>query len=284
MIPADFIAEWRAQTRWATDEQIEQDLVLSRALVSIFQDAELARTFALRGGTALHKLHFSPPRRYSEDIDLVQLRAGPIGSTLDRLRARLDPWLGDPKREQGQGVRLIYRFESEIPPVVRLKLKVETNTREHITAHGTMARSFAVESRWWTGGAEITTFQLEELLGTKLRALYQRKKGRDLFDLCVALEAGVAADAIVEVFHVYTRKDGHVITRAIFEANLATKSRLPAFVEDIAPLLPPGVTFDIGAGVERVQKEIIALLPGDAWKGGDGSRGPARPSRGKVPR
>lgn len=80
MIPADFIAEWRAQTRWPTDEQVEQDLVLSRALVVIFEDLELAGAVALRGGTALHKLHFSPPRRYSDDIDLVQLRPGPLGS------------------------------------------------------------------------------------------------------------------------------------------------------------------------------------------------------------
>jgi len=80
VIPADFIAEWRAQTRWPTDEQVEQDLVLSRALVVIFEDLELAGAVALRGGTALHKLHFSPPRRYSDDIDLVQLRPGPLGS------------------------------------------------------------------------------------------------------------------------------------------------------------------------------------------------------------
>lgn len=267
MIPSDLIAEWRAHTLWATDEQVEQDLVLSRALASIFVDAELARAVALRGGTALHKLHFSPSRRYSEDIDLVQLQPGPIGSTIDRLRARLDPWLGEPRREQGQGVRLLYRFESEIPPVVRLKLKVETNTREHFTVRGTTRRSFGVASRWWNGGADITTFEIDELLATKLRALYQRKKGRDLFDLCVALDAGVTADAIVEIFRVYMEKEGHPITRAIFEENLMAKSGLPAFVDDIPRLLPPGVTFDIRAGIERVHKEIIALLPGDPWKG-----------------
>lgn len=267
MIPADLITEWRAQTRWAADEQVEQDLILSRALVSIFEDAELARTLALRGGTALHKLHFSPPRRYSEDIDLVQLSPGPIGPTLDRLRARLDPWLGEPKREQGRGVRLIYRFESEIPPVVRLRLKVETNTREHFTVRGTTARSFAVNSRWWKGSAEITTFRIEELLGTKLRALYQRKKGRDLFDLCVALEAGVAADAVVAVFRAYMEREGHAVTRAIFEENLASKVRLPAFVEDVGRLLPPGVSFDTLTGIERVLEEIVALLPGEPWKG-----------------
>ncbi len=282
MIPADPITEWRAHTRWATDEQVEQDLVLSRALVSIFQDADLARTLALRGGTALHKLYFSPPKRYSEDIDLVQLQPGPIGPTMDCLRARLDPWLGEPRREQGQGMRLIYRFESEIPPVVRLRLKVETNTREHLAVRGTTARSFAVQSRWWTGKAEITTFQIEELLGTKLRALYQRKKGRDLFDLCVALETGIAPDAIVEMFRAYTKKEGLEITRAIFEENLATKIHLPVFVDDIPRLLPPGVTFDISSGFERVHKEIIALLPGEPWKGNGDKKTVARRPRGRA--
>jgi predicted nucleotidyltransferase component of viral defense system len=267
VIPADFIAEWRAHTRWATDEQVEQDLVLSRALVAIFEDAELAGALALRGGTALYKLHFAPPRRCSNDIDLVQLRPGPFGATIDRLRARLDGWLGAPRREQGQGVRLVYRFESEIPPVVRLKLKVETNTREHYTVLGTTNKPFAVTSRWWSGAADITTFRIEELLGTKLRALFQRKKGRDLFDLSVALEAGVDPAAIVDVFRAYMKAEAREITRAVFEENLAAKLRLPAFAGDIPILLPPGTTFDVAAGAARVASELVARLPGDPWKG-----------------
>jgi len=268
VIPADFIAEWRAQTRWATNEQVEQDLVLSRALVSIFQDPELADALALRGGTALHKLHFSPPRRYSNDIDLVQLQPGPFGPIMDRLRERLDGWLGEPRREQGQGVRLLYRFESEIPPVVPLKLKIETNTREHLSVLGTVKMPFTVTSRWWRGIAEITSFRLEELLGTKLRALFQRKKGRDLFDLAIALEAGIQPDAVADVFRAVMRAEGREITRAVFEENLATKLRLPAFTDDLPILLPPGATFDVAAGAARVANEIIALLPGDPWKGG----------------
>ena len=65
------------------------------------------------------------------------------------------------------------------------------------------------------------------------------------------------------------KKQGREISRAIFEQNLASKIHLPAFADDILILLPPGATFDIAAGMERVQKEIIALLPGDPWKGND---------------
>ena len=267
MIPADFIAEWRARTRWSADEQVEQDLVLSRALVAIFGDPELAGQLALRGGTALHKLYLTPSRRYSNDIDLVQLNAGRFGPVMTRLREHLDSWLGKPKREQGQGVRLIYRFESEIPPVVRLKLKIETNTREHFSVKGTTKVPFEVNSRWWRGNARVTTFHIEELLGTKMRALYQRKKGRDLFDLCIALDSGVDPSAIVKIFRVYMKHAGCDITRAVYEKNLAEKILNPSFSEDLPALLPPGVKFNFQTGASLVQTELIALLPGAPWKG-----------------
>ena len=72
---------------------------------------------------------------------------------------------------------------------MRMRLKVEINTREHVAMLGYAKRSFSVRSRWFERTAGIRTFELDELLATKLRALYQRKKGRDLFDLMVALGA-----------------------------------------------------------------------------------------------
>ena len=90
MIPQDFITEWRAHAPWVQDVQVEQDLVISRALVEMFRVPELADALAFRGGTALYKLHLHPPARYSEDIDLVQVRSEPIGGTLDRLKAVLE--------------------------------------------------------------------------------------------------------------------------------------------------------------------------------------------------
>src|SRR5262245_30058626 len=189
MIPRAHITAWRAEAPWATDAQVEQDLVISRALVEIFSDALLADALAFRGGTALHKLFFRPPARYSEDIDLVQVRAEKIGPVVEALHARLDPWLGKPTWKQSEGrFTLVYRFDSEGLPVTRMRLKVEINTREHFAVHGHIRHALRVENPWFSGESEIVTFELEELLGTKLRALYQRKKGRDLFDLARAVE------------------------------------------------------------------------------------------------
>ena len=191
MIPRDYITEWRGRAPWADNAQVEQDLAICRALVNIFSHPVLSGALAFRGGTALYKLYLTPAARYSEDIDLVQVRAEPAGAVMDALREMLDPWLGKPQWKQTEGrVTFNYRFSSEDPTPLPLRLKVEVNSREHCTAHGFRRVPFAVASRWFNGISDITTYDLDELLGTKLRALYQRRKGRDLFDMATALTQG----------------------------------------------------------------------------------------------
>ncbi|MBI2930959.1 MAG: nucleotidyl transferase AbiEii/AbiGii toxin family protein [Planctomycetes bacterium] len=202
MIPEAAITHWKNVVPWPQDAQVEQDLILSRALVEIFQEPILSKELLLRGGTALHKIYLKPARRYSEDIDLVQASPGPIGPLLDAIRARLDPLLGTPQRERNPGnVTLRYRMDSEIPPVIPLRLKVEINSREHFSVFGGQAHSFSIRSPWFEGRADIQTYTLDELLATKLRALYQRRKGRDLFDLWFGLGmTGVGPRNIVQAF------------------------------------------------------------------------------------
>ena len=268
MIPADYIAEWRQHVAWVPSSQVEQDLVLSRVLVETFGDAILARSLAFRGGTALFKLHLTPAPRYSEDIDLVQTRAEPIGATLDRLRSRLDPWLGEPRRSFGEGrVTLVYRFASEDSEPLPLRLKVEINSREHFSVLGIESRPFEVRSRWFAGAESISTYTLDELLGTKLRALYQRRKGRDLFDLWwAATHASVDFDRVVACFREYLKADGLRVSRAELEANLAGKLHDRVFNADLGPLLAPGVEWDLGRAARFVLDEIAPRLSGKAWK------------------
>ncbi|MFA1622174.1 nucleotidyl transferase AbiEii/AbiGii toxin family protein [Rhizobium mongolense] len=130
MIPRDYITEWRAHAPWVQDIQIEQDLVISRALVEIFSHPVLSEALAFRGGTALYKLYVKPAAWHSEDIDLVQMRAEPAGPAMDALRSVLDPWLGAPRWKQTEGrVTFVYRFASEDAPPIPMRLKVEINSR-----------------------------------------------------------------------------------------------------------------------------------------------------------
>ena len=94
MINRIAIQQWSEHAPWIDNAQIEQDLIICRALVSIFSDEFLASQLAFRGGTALHKLYLSPQPRYSEDIDLVQITPGPIKPIMYRLGEVLD-WLPD---------------------------------------------------------------------------------------------------------------------------------------------------------------------------------------------
>jgi hypothetical protein len=142
------------------------------------------------------------------------------------------------------------------------------NSREHFTAYGLKDHHFEVRSRWFSGAAEVRTYALDELLGTKLRALYQRKKGRDLFDLGLALSRdGVSPDRIVEVFALYMNEDGGRVTRAMFEQNLAAKKADKVFTADLAPLLAKSETWNFDAAYDCVWRELVGRLPGEPWKG-----------------
>ena len=271
MISRAHITAWRANAPWSTDAQVEQDLVLSRALVEIFSDPSLAARLAFRGGTALYKIYLLPPPRYSEDIDLVQTDAGAIGPVMAALHAKLDPWLGEPRRKQAQGgVTFIYRFFSEIPPATPLRLKVEINTREHFAVYGFVRRQFEVSSPWFSGGAELVTYSLEELLGTKLRALYQRKEGRDLYDLATALtrDPHLDVERTVQCFLQYMNRTGARVSSAEYEANLLSKMADPVFLADVDPLLSPQAAerFDAERAATSVMEQFVARLPGDPWR------------------
>ena len=270
MIPKDFVSEWRAEAPWAADRQVEQDLVISRTLVELFSRPAIAGALAFRGGTALYKLHLRPAARYSEDIDLVQTEARPIGPVLDAIHSALDGWLGNPQWKQTEGrVTLTYRFDSEDIPSARSKVKVEINSREHFTALGLRTHRFEVGSRWFSGSADLRTYELDELLATKLRALYQRRKGRDLFDLALALGRGRASpNRIVEVFARYMTEGGARVTRAMFERNLAEKRGDSIFTADMTPLLAAGTNWDFDAAYDLVRRELLSRLPGELPKGG----------------
>ena len=269
MIPHDYITEWRARAPWIQEAQVEQDLVISRALVEMFSHPVLTEQVAFRGGTALYKLYLKPPARYSEDIDVVQNAPGPAGPIMDALHEVLDPWLGKPRWKQTEGrVTFVYRYESEGVPPLPMRLKIEINSREHFSVFGLEKVPFSVASRWFDGTCEIPTYALDELIATKLRALYQRKKGRDLFDIATALDgSALDPERIVSAFAAYMQRGGARVTRAMFERNIAAKLRDPQFGADIGPLLAHGHRWDAADAARKVGIGLVTLLPGVPWKG-----------------
>lgn len=269
MIPRANINAWRKVAPWPDSGQVEQDLVISRALIEMYKQPEIAKGLIFRGGTALHKIYFDPAGRYSEDIDLVQRDAGPIGNLVTAIRIALDHWLGEPSTKRGHGrFTLNYRFQTSFEPVINARLKVEINTREHFSVHGFIEREFEVNSPWFSGSASLSTYELSELLGTKLRALYQRKKGRDLFDLWFGLlHPDISTSDLLDSFTAYMKYGRTPVSRAQFEANMDAKIRDDLFLGDLGPLLRSDIEYDHQSAWRMVHERLVSRLPGDPWKG-----------------
>ena len=261
MIPENFIEQWRNSVKWRTLPQIEQDLVISRALVDLYNEPYIKDALVFRGGTALNKLFLKPPARYSEDIDFVQKRPEPIGKTIDAIGAILNPWLGDPKwKITERSAKLIYKYEAinKLPA----KLKIEINTTEHFQVLPLRLEKFDVQSEWFNGSADIITYEIDEFMATKLRALYQRRKGRDLFDVWyVAKQKLIDLNRVFEIFSKYCTNDNVNIRGDDFFKNLALKKNHPDFQSDMSPLLPMELNWHFEEAYQFVVDNVISKLP-----------------------
>lgn len=262
MIPEFAIREWNETVPWTESEQVEQDLLICRSLTEIYKDDYLASHLAFRGGTALHKLYLSPQPRYSEDIDLVQIKAEPIKETYDHIREALS-FLGDPKVKQKRNNNtLIFRMTSEIPPNVPIHLKVEINCKEHFNVLPMRKIPFSISNKWYRGECKVLTYQLEELIGTKLRALYQRRKGRDLYDLYKALSTReLNIDNVLKCYNQYMNfVVDHIPTYKEFIINMEDKMQDEEFLGDTLQLLRPDENFNPQDGYEVVRSLLIDKL------------------------
>ncbi|MDR0367877.1 MAG: nucleotidyl transferase AbiEii/AbiGii toxin family protein [Bacteroidales bacterium] len=263
MIPKRYIDEWKEQAPWPTDAQVEQDLIIARVLVEMYSDDLLKKSLAFRGGTALHKLFLAPQIRYSEDIDLVQVHSEPINPILKQIRERLS-FLGT-KRTVKQHIHnntIIYRFDTEDASVPSMRLKIEINTREHFNVLGLKQIPYKVENGWFSGDCFLTGYELEELLGTKLRALYQRRKGRDLFDLYCALKyQQVDIEKLIRCYKTYIQFSvAKPPTQKQFLVNIEEKMTDRDFLEDIHFILKPGVEYNNNEAWDVVRQEIIEKI------------------------
>ncbi len=275
MIEEKYIAEWGAFAPWNNPKQVELDLIISRAMIEMFNDPFLCKELRMRGGTALNKLHFPNSVRYSEDIDLVRTELGPIGPSLDHIRAALEPWLGKASFSPSSiASKLRFRIpiDDAINPV--MKLKVEINTSEVVPYDPPVGMRFEVTNSWFSGVAVVPTYSPEEMLSSKLRALLQRNKGRDLFDVAYGLTAfeNLDLDRLLEGFLFNLRQcDHNSISRAEAESRMFAKLVGGRTLEDIQSILPIKQAIDytnesLKNDFSLIFSRLIVQLPGTPWK------------------
>lgn len=269
----------QAQVPWPHLHQVEQDLLLCRAMVAIFNDKFLSGQVAMRGGTVLHKVHLAPAARYSEDIDLVLVGDHRPEAHIEKALNRvLRPLFGKEKSSvwdylkltvrnaarPSRILRVIYKVSSVTAPGRVLTVEVEVNVSERIPLYPLQQLPFSVRYRGADLSTVIASYHIDEILGTKLRALLQRKKGRDLFDLYWAFTAQsalpVSHQGAIAAFEHYMTEEGTRVPQAEFMDHLGTCLADPGFCSDMAPLLLAGLAYDPHVAGKYVADTLLARL------------------------
>jgi len=263
---------------WSAQYQVEQDLLLCRAMAALFDDAFLGGQIAMRGGTLLHKVHLAPAARYSEDIDLVVVGTRPEEHIRRAIRRVLLEVLGMPKTSAWESLklalrntvkpsrvlRMTYSLPSIMEPSRRLDIVVEANVTERKPHRSVVEIPFSFPFRDTSVQTRIKGYDIHEMLGTKMRAMFQRRRGRDLFDLYWALTKStspVGPSGIIESFQHYMRQEGTQAGRAEFVGILEAHLRDRGFCSDMEPLLRNGISYDPQAAGSYVQANLLSLLP-----------------------
>jgi len=263
---------------WSVQYQVEQDLLLCRAMVALFDDSFLSTQIAMRGGTLLHKVHLAPAARYSEDIDLVVVGSRPEEHIRRAIRRVLADVLGTPKSSVWDTIRLAirntvkpsrvlrmtYSVRSIMEPSHSLDIVVEANVTERKPHRSVVEIPFEYSFRGEIIQTKIKGYDIHEMLGTKMRAMFQRRRGRDLFDLHWAMtksERPIDPSAVIESFQHYMKQEGTKARRAEFIGILEEHLKDRGFCSDNESLLRNGVSFDPQAAGKYVIANLLSRLP-----------------------
>lgn len=268
----------QAEVPWPAQHQVEQDLLLCRAMVALFNDPFLKGQIAMRGGTVMHKLHLAPASRYSEDIDLVATGGRPEEHLRAAIKRVLGEVLGPHKRWGWEEIKLavrnlaqpsrVLRVIYELPSVVdagrTLTVVVEANVSERQPYQPLVELPFSLPFRGAALATRLISYDIHEMLGTKMRALFQRRRGRDLFDLYWALTAAGAAPVdrarVVDAFQHYMQQEGTVVPRAEFLEQLDQRLADRGFCSDMQALLRTGLKYDPQVAGRVVREELLMRL------------------------
>ena len=191
---------------------------------------------------------------------MVQIKPGPIKPIMQRI-GEVVTFFEEPRRTQvrGHGAKALYRFISEYEEI-RMRLKLEINCKEHFNVLDWVDFPFSVESDWFSGNVKIRTYNINELLGTKLRALYQRSKGRDLFDLDYSRnKIDLNFNQIIQCFKEYTTfaTGNRPPSKKEFLLNIEEKEKDINFTGDLEALLRPGIEYNQEAAFEWLKNELM---------------------------
>jgi len=191
------LAALRAE--WSLGQDvIEKDYVLGWLLSGIAENAELANTWVFKGGTCLRKCYYET-YRFSEDLDFTIIEGGPEEPAhLLRIFEDVVAWVREAsgielvvddrsfkrtRNRRGRATTLgkvAYRGPNASPSMPKVKLDLTSD--ELLVAPGVL-RPIGHPYRDMLPQACVLSYSIAELFGEKLRALAERCRPRDLYDV-----------------------------------------------------------------------------------------------------
>lgn len=257
----------------------EQDFRLSHVLIDIGSDDFLGERLYLKGGTAINKLYLKETPRLSVDLDFNAVgEKARVLAERKAIRDRLIRLLEE--QDAGYKVKYDYRYEqttvhAKYTPIFggEQTLKLEISNVERFPIMQGRRMDFVLPL---TGESfEITTYQLEELSSTKIRALFDRLTGRDIYDIYQLSSFDLDLRALRKMVLYYFFRSKKVFNPKLFFRNLETKFKSGKLVDDVSGFIRAGGHFSLERAIDDVisfcsflweldeRDEIFLALAGD---------------------
>jgi predicted nucleotidyltransferase component of viral defense system len=203
---------------------IGKDYLLGWLLAGIAHHEALARTWVFKGGTCLRKCYYET-FRFSEDLDFTVVDGGPEEpEDLRRIFGEVARWVREEsgielvlddksfqrrKNKRGhpttQG-RIAYRGPNASPSMPKVKLDV---TSDEILVRRPVLRPIEHPYSDSLPVRGVISYSIVELFGEKLRALVERCRPRDLYDVVHIHRHPDLIGLAGAVRHVLERKCAH---------------------------------------------------------------------------
>lgn len=239
----------------------ELDYRLVQALDALYQDDFLAERLYMKGGTAINKLYLGETSRLSVDLDFNHI--GPKESVLKErpdVRKRIIALVG--KQDKSYIIHSKRRYEQT---TIKARYKAVTGPTRNFKIEISHVERFPIlnpvqkQLRTPTGHVGVTTYKIEELTATKLRALLERLKGRDVYDLFYISQLKPEPNVTRKMFLYYFYRSRKVFNPRIHYRNLTKRYNNESYVDDVSFLIKPTIAFSLQKAARNVISQYAFL-------------------------
>lgn len=251
------IKKWSAEIGIADLGFSELDMRLLNALNVIYSDKFLASRLYLKGGTAINKLYLQKTARLSVDLDFNSIgRKEDVMAERNKVRDKIMLLLREQDEDYIMKKKDTYEqttIKVGYAPVFgpsKQYMKLEISNIERFPVLGKAMKEFKVPDS--EDIIKINTYVIEELIATKLRALYDRLKGRDIYDLYFLSSFDFDRIYVRKLVLYYFYRSKKIFDPKLFFKNISDKFMSGRYVDDVFTFIRADVPFSIDKGVERL--------------------------------